>query len=196
MSSRPPLILASSSTYRRELLSRLGLPFEWMSPDIDETPRAGETPERLVERLAIAKAATIAERARDGLVIGSDQVADHDGKIIGKPASHDDAVSQLEWASGRVVRLYTGLALVNAATGAVQCAVEPFDVTFRALDRDTIERYLAHDRPYNCCGSLRAEGAGISLLRSLRGDDPNALIGLPLIRLCDMLAAEGVTLFG
>ncbi len=195
MSSAPPLVLASSSPYRRELLARLDLPFECRSPDIDESPRPGETPIQLVERLAIAKAKAVADDLSHGLVIGSDQVADHDGVIVGKPASHAEAVSQLQWASGRTVRLYTGLALINVASEVVQSTVEPFEVVFREIDRETIERYLAHDRPYNCCGSLRAEGAGISLLKSLRGDDPNALIGLPLIRLCDMLAAQGVTIF-
>ncbi len=192
MNNTSRIILASSSPYRRELLSRLGLAFETQRPNVDETALPGESPAALAERLAIAKARAVGERAEHSLIIGSDQVADHDGVIVGKPASHAEAVSQLESASGRRVVLYTGLALVNTGTGALHSAVEPFEVNFRPLDRDVIERYLAHDKPYDCCGSLRAEGAGISLLRSLRGNDPNALIGLPLIRLCEMLTAEGV----
>lgn len=189
------IILASSSPYRKELLARLGVEFEVARPEVDETPLPGEKPSELVERLAVAKAEAISGRESRALVIGSDQAADHGGRIVGKPVDHADAVRQLEEASGRRIMLYTGLALVNTETGRIQTAVEPFEVTFRPLDRELIERYLRFEKPYNCCGSLRAEGAGISLLRSLRGDDPNALIGLPLIRLCDMLAAEGVRLF-
>jgi septum formation protein len=189
------IILASSSVYRRELLSRLGLAFQTHSPDIDEAPLAGETPRQLVERLSREKACKVAEQFSDALVIGSDQVADHDGRIVGKPVDHEDAVAQLMHASGRRIVLFTGLALVNTATGRIQSEVEPFEVTFRRFGRETVERYLRFEKPYNCSGSLRAEGAGICLLQSLRGDDPNALIGLPLIKLCDMLHSEGVTLF-
>jgi MAF protein len=189
------IVLASSSPYRRELLARLGLDFETRSPDVDESARPGEGARELVARLALAKAHAVSDDLPGALIIGSDQVADHDGLIVGKPSSHDEAVRQLQQASGRRVILYTGLALYNTDTGRAQSAVESFEVLFRDIDRDTIERYLAHDKPYNCCGSLKAEGAGISLLRHLRGDDPNTLIGLPLIRLCDMLAAEGILLF-
>jgi len=188
------LILASSSPYRRELLERLELPFEIDPPDIDESPLAGEAPETSVERLAVEKARAVAARHPGALVIGSDQAAVHDGVIVGKPADHDEAVRQLLSASGRRVTLYTGLALVHADSQRVQSDVVPYSVVFRTIDRASIERYLAREQPYACAGSLRAEGLGISLLQRFEGDDPNALIGLPLIRLVDMLAAEGITL--
>lgn len=195
MRLRRTIVLASSSPYRRELLARLGLPFESESPTVDESARDGETAPLLVERLAVAKATAVGATWPDALVIGSDQVADHDGRIVGKPSDHADAVRQLKEASGRRIVLYTGVAVLDTSSGRLQSAVEPFEVTFRALDDELIERYLSFEKPYNCCGSLRAEGAGICLLEALRGDDPNALIGLPLIRLCRMLAAEGVTPF-
>lgn len=171
------------------------MPFDTRSPEVDERPHPGETPRRLVERLARDKALAVARLIPNALVIGSDQVADHGGKIVGKPADHADAVAQLMQSSGKSIVLYTGLALVNSGNGRIQSIVEPFEVTFRELDRDTIERYLHFEKPYNCSGSLRAEGAGICLLKALRGDDPNALIGLPLIRLCEMLDNEGVAPF-
>ncbi len=189
------IVLASSSPYRRQLLQQIGLTFETDSPEIDETPRPGESPTTLVRRLAKEKAAAVARRHPHALLIGSDQVADHQGTIVGKPADHAEAVEQLRQASGREITLYTGIALLDAASGRSQVDVLPFSVVFRDLDDDLIERYLRAEQPYNCCGSLRAEGAGISLLKALRGDDPNALIGLPLIRLCEMLAVEGVFLF-
>jgi septum formation protein len=195
MQSKQKIILASSSPYRRELLARLGLEFSTISPDIDESALPDETPRALAHRLAVAKAEAVAADLENALVIGSDQVADHDGVVVGKPISHKHAVEQLKSASGRLIVLYTGLALLNTVSGRVQSTVEPFEVAFRNLDSDTIERYLAYEKPYDCCGSLRAEGAGISLLKSLRGDDPNALIGLPLIKLCEMLGNEGVILF-
>jgi len=188
------LILASSSPYRRELLARLGLPFEVDAPGIDEASLPGEAPESYVERLAVAKAQAVAARHAGALVIGSDQAAVHDGTIIGKPAGHEDAVHQLLSASGRRVTLYTGLALVHSDSGRVQSDVVPYSVLFRTIDRPTIERYLAREQPYACAGSLRAEGLGITLLRRFEGGDPNALIGLPLIRLVDMLGVEGVGL--
>ncbi len=186
------LILASSSPYRRELLERLRIPFEIMPPELDETPLAGETPQQLTERLAIAKARTIADRQRHALVIGSDQVAVYNGSIVGKPHSHERAVEQLRAASGKVVTLYTGLALINAATGRVQCEVIPYRVAFRPLTDEMIESYLRKEQPYACAGSVRSEGLGISLLEKFDGDDPNTLIGLPLIRLVRMLENEGV----
>ncbi len=186
------LILASSSPYRRELLERLRIPFEIMPPELDETPLAGETPQQLTERLAIAKARTIADRQRQALVIGSDQVAVYNGSIVGKPHSHERAVEQLRAASGKVVTLYTGLALINAATGRVQCEVIPYRVAFRPLTDEMIESYLRKEQPYACAGSVRSEGLGISLLEKFDGDDPNTLIGLPLIRLVRMLENEGV----
>lgn len=188
------LILASSSPYRRELLERLKLPFEVMPPEVDETPRAGEGPAILVERLALEKARTIAARERDALVIGSDQVAVYNGAIVGKPHSHERAVAQLRAASGRSVTLYTGLALVNAASGRVQCEVIPFGVVFRTLSDEQIENYLRKEQPYACAGSVKSEGLGIALLERFEGEDPNTLIGLPLIRLVRMLEQEGVRL--
>lgn len=186
------LVLASSSPFRRELLERLQIPFEVVAPELDETPLPGETPEALVRRLAIAKARTIAERRPGALVIGSDQVAVYDGEIVGKPHGHDKAVQQLRRASGKRVVLYTGLALVNARTGRVQCEVVPFGVQFRELTDEQIESYLRKEQPYACAGSVRSEGLGIALLERFDGEDPNTLIGLPLIRLVRMLEAEGV----
>ncbi|MBI3570590.1 MAG: septum formation inhibitor Maf [Gammaproteobacteria bacterium] len=186
------LILASSSPYRRELLERLKIPFEVMAPEADETPRPGETPEKLVERLAIEKARKIAKGKAGTLVIGSDQVAVYNGSIVGKPHRHDKAVEQLRSASGKTVTLYTGLALVNADTQRLQCEVIPYRVTFRRLTDAQIESYLRKEQPYSCAGSVRSEGLGIALLEKFEGDDPNTLIGLPLIRLVRMLENEGV----
>jgi len=188
------LILASSSPYRRELLERLKIPFEVMAPDVDETPRPGEMPEKLVERLAVEKAQKIAGQKPGTLVIGSDQVAVYNGHIVGKPHSHDMAVEQLQSASGRTVTLYTGLALVNADTQRVQCEVIPYRVTFRALTDAQIESYLRKEQPYSCAGSVKSEGLGIALLEKFEGDDPNTLIGLPLIRLVRMLENEGINI--
>ncbi|GJL80980.1 MAG: Maf-like protein [marine bacterium B5-7] len=195
MKSPYSIVLASSSPFRRELLARSGLEFECESPEIDESPRPNESPEDLVTRLSVAKALKVAEGRSGTLVIGSDQVAEHAGIIVGKPADHDEAIRHLLSASGNRITLYTGLALHNTETGRTQTAVDPFYVTFREIDREIIERYLAFEKPYNCCGSVKAEGAGISLIRSLSGNDPNSLIGLPMIRLCEMLNVEGVTLF-
>jgi septum formation protein len=186
------LILASSSLYRRELLERLMIPFETMIPDVDETPRPGETPEQLVERLAIAKAQAVAAKQRDALIIGSDQVAVHDRQIVGKPYSHERAVEQLKTASGKAVSLYTGLALVNTASGRIQSEVVPFRVVFRQLNDRQIENYLRKEQPYHCAGSVKSEGLGVALLERFEGDDPATLIGLPLIRLVRMLENEGI----
>ncbi|MDH3514148.1 MAG: Maf family nucleotide pyrophosphatase [Gammaproteobacteria bacterium] len=188
------LILASSSPYRRELLARLKIPFEVIPPNVDESPRPGEIPKQMVERLAVEKAEKIAGLNPGALVIGSDQVAVHDGTIVGKPHSHDKAVEQLRTASGKTVTLYTGLALVNADTRRVQCEVIPYRVTFRRLDEAQIESYLQREQPYSCAGSVRSEGLGIALLEKFEGDDPNTLIGLPLIRLVRMLEREGITI--
>jgi septum formation protein len=187
------LILASSSPYRRELLARLKIPFEVILPEIDETPRAGETPQALVERLSIEKAQAVANGQSGALVIGSDQVAVYDGKIVGKPHAHDPAVKQLQMAQGKTVVLYTGLALVNTDSQRVQCEVVPFRVKFRALTLEQIESYLRKEKPYSCAGSVRSEGLGIALLERFEGEDPNTLIGLPLIRLVRMLENEGVS---
>jgi septum formation protein len=186
------LILASSSPYRRELLERLKIPFEVSAPDVDETPRSGETPSAMVERLSIEKAQKIAGGRPGTLVIGSDQVAVYNGAIVGKPHSHDKAVEQLRSASGKAVTLYTGLALVNADTRRIQIEVIPYRVTFRTLSDAQIESYLRKEQPYSCAGSVRSEGLGIALLEKFEGDDPNTLIGLPLIRLVRMLENEGI----
>ena len=188
------LILASSSPFRRELLERLKIPFEVIAPEVDESPRSGETPQKLVERLALEKARKIAAQRPGALVIGSDQVAVYDGRIVGKPHTHDKAVQQLRSASGKAVTLYTGLALVNADTQRVQCEVIPYRVVFRALNDTQIESYLRREQPYSCAGSVRSEGLGIALLEKFEGDDPNTLIGLPLIRLVRMLENEGVNI--
>jgi septum formation protein len=186
------LVLASSSPYRRALLARLKIPFEAIAPEVDETPRPGETPEKLVERLAREKARKVAAGRRDALVIGSDQVAVYNGQIVGKPHGHDTAVAQLREASGRSVMLYTGLVLRNAATGNEQCEVIPYRVTFRQLTDEQIESYLRKEQPYSCAGSVKSEGLGIALLEKFEGDDPNTLVGLPLIRLVRMLENEGI----
>ncbi len=186
------LILGSSSPYRKALLEKLGLPFECFSPEIDESVEPGEPPRQLVERLAIEKARETGKAYPEALIIGSDQVAVLDGKIIGKPASHKDAVNQLKEASGREVHLYTGLCLFNANTGNIQHGIESYSVVFRDLNEAQIERYLKKDQPYNCAGSLKAETLGIAMLSKLEGEDPNTLIGLPLIRLVDMLLEEGI----
>ena len=190
----PQIVLASSSPYRRRILERINLSFLCHTPDIDESALPGESAPTLVARLSIAKARAVAEHYPGALIIGSDQVADHHGRLVGKPGSHEDAIGQLQSASGSVITLYTGVALYNAASGDFQSAVEPFVVEFRELERDLIERYLKAEQPYNCCGSLKAEGPGIALLKRLSGDDPNALVGLPVIRLIDMLKNEGVEL--
>lgn len=190
----PRLILASSSPYRRALLERLGLPFDCAAPAIDETPLTGETAEQLTQRLALNKARALAGRFPEHLIIGSDQVLLLDGQAVSKPGNHATAVEQLSRCSGRTVRFTTSLCLLNSATGNHQLACEPFDVSFRELDSSCIERYLHSEQPYDCAGSFKMEGLGITLFRALRGDDPNSLIGLPLIRLCDMLRREGVQL--
>lgn len=189
---QPSLILASSSPFRKMLLQRLGLEFECHSPDIDETPHPDETPKALVQRLSTEKAQAVAKQHPHSLIIGSDQVAVLDGHIIGKPRDHDHAVQQLQHSSGRAVDLYTGLSLINAQTGHIQETVAPYQVVFKTLSLEQIERYLDKDQPYNCSGSLKSESLGIALLESLSGDDPNTLIGLPLIRLVGMLANEGL----
>jgi MAF protein len=191
-SLHPPLILASSSPFRRELLSRLGLEFSSISPDIDEKALPDEPPERLVTRLAETKAREIAKTHQGALIIGSDQVAVTDGIIMGKPGNHKRALQQLNHLSGKRVSFLTGLCLLNSATGHHQICCEPFHVIFRVLQQQEIENYLLKEQPYHCAGSFKSEGLGISLFERLEGDDPNALIGLPLIRLITMLRNEGV----
>ena len=186
------IILGSTSPYRKELLGRLGLAFESAAPDIDETRLTDEMPQALVARLAEEKAKAVAENYADSLIIGSDQVAVLNNEVLGKPGNHEKAVSQLEKASGETVTFYTGLCLYNTATKNLQLDVVPFNVVFRKLTRDQIEQYLKAEQPYNCAGSFKSEGLGVVLFERLEGEDPSALIGLPLIRLCRMLEQEGV----
>jgi MAF protein len=186
------LILASSSAYRRALLDKLGLPYECISPDIDESVRDGESPETLARRLSLEKAQAIARHNSDALIIGSDQVAVLDGALIGKPLNHDRARDQLLRASGRCVRFVTGLCLLDSDSQQSQVEAIDFRVHFRRLSADQVERYLKREQPYQCAGSFKAEGLGIALFERLEGDDPNSLIGLPLIRLIRMLENAGV----
>lgn len=188
----PQLVLASTSPFRKQLLEKLKLEFITDSPDIDESRLGDETPEALVARLAEQKAMAVAERHPNSLIIGSDQVAVNDGEILGKPGSHDKAVAQLQAASGRRVTFLTGLCLYNSATGDSQVEVAPFGVVFRELNKSQIENYLKAEQPYNCAGSFKSEALGIALFERLEGEDPNTLIGLPLIRLVRMLEAEGI----
>ncbi len=194
MSTQPELILGSTSIYRRELLERLKIPFRVEAPDIDETPLQNETPQQLVERLSIEKARTVAAKNPSSLVIGSDQVAVHNGKIVGKPLTHDKAMQQLREANGKEIVLYTGLSVVNADTGESLTEVIPFHVVFRKLTEDQLENYLHKEQPYHCAGSVKSEGLGIALLERFDGEDPNTLIGLPLIRLIRMLEHFGVSI--
>ena len=187
------LVLASTSPFRKSVLEKLGLPFDCHAPEVDEAPQPHETPAQLVERLSIAKAQAVAAHLQQGLVIGSDQVAVIDDEIIGKPGNHENAVAQLARASGKTVTFLTGLALVNAESGAIQAEVVPFKVVFRQLTQPQIVNYLNAEQPYNCAGSFKSEGLGIALFERLEGDDPNTLIGLPLIRLIRMLEKEGMT---
>ena len=186
------LVLGSTSPFRKALLEKLGLPFSTHSPEVDETRLADESPEQLVYRLAEAKARAVGEKKPDALIIGSDQVAVIDDEILGKPGTHDRAVEQLRNASGRKVTFLTGLCLLNSRTGVAQTEVVPFTVHFRELSDEQIDNYLRSEEPYNCAGSFKSEALGISLFERLEGDDPNTLIGLPLIRLVRMLENEGV----
>ncbi|MCG5516100.1 MULTISPECIES: nucleoside triphosphate pyrophosphatase [unclassified Ectothiorhodospira] len=187
----PGLVLASTSPFRRELLQRLALPFDTCSPQVDETPRPGEGPNAMVARLAEAKARAGARQKPDHLIIGSDQCAELDGRILGKPGDHQRALEQLTAASGRTVVFHTGLCLLNAVTGEAQVDVVPFKVRFRALSPEQIDHYLRKEQPYQCAGSIKSEGLGIALFEAMEGDDPTALVGLPLIRLCTLLERAG-----
>jgi septum formation protein len=186
------LVLGSTSRYRRELLSRLHLPFEVAAPDVDETPLPGETPHELACRLALAKAHAVAARFPDAVVIGSDQVADFNGEPLGKPGTHDNAVIQLRRMRGHTVIFQTAVAVVCHATGFEQLDIAPVKVVFRQLTDAEIESYLVAEQPYDCAGSARSEGLGIALLDEIENDDPSALVGLPLIRTCRMIRAAGV----
>ncbi|WP_421292431.1 Maf family protein [Aeromonas taiwanensis] len=189
-----PLILASTSRYRKALLEKLGLPFQCASPEVDETPIPGESAEALVSRLAHAKAMAIAERHDHGLIIGSDQVCVCDGQILGKPGTVENAVAQLMRAQGKHVTFLTGLCVIDAASGHAEQMVEPFAVHFRSLDEAAIRRYVEAELPLDCAGSFKCEGMGIVLFEALEGRDPNALIGLPLIALIDLLGRHGLHL--
>jgi septum formation protein len=186
----PSLILASTSRYRQELLARLRLPFEAIAPQVDETPLAGEAPAALAERLALAKARAVAATRPDAVVIGSDQVADLDGEALGKPGSHEAAQAQLRRMSGREVVFQTAVAVVTPGLAAIERA--EVRVRFRELSDAAIDTYLQADQPYDCAGSAKVESLGIALLEAVESDDPTALIGLPLIRTCQLLRRAGV----
>ena len=188
----PPLILASTSRYRRELLQRLRLPFDVQAPHVDETPLPGESPAVLAQRLALAKAHAVAALRPEAIVIGSDQVADLDGQPIGKPGTHERAVVQLRQMRGRRVIFQTAVAVVRADTGFARVLLAPVAVTFRRLSDAEIEHYLRTEEPYDCAGSAKSETLGIALLDAIDSDDPTALIGLPLIRTCELLRAAGL----
>lgn len=194
MPPAPALILASTSPYRRELLARLGLPFETQTPAVDETPLPGEAPRELALRLARAKAQDVARRHPQALVIGSDQVADLHGQPLGKPGSHERARAQLSRMSGQTVLFHTAVSLACAARGLLQTELATVRVRFRELDAASIERYLRAEQPYDCAGSAKSEGLGITLLAAIESDDPTALIGLPLIRTAALLRAAGLAL--
>lgn len=189
------LVLASSSIYRCELLKRLQLPFETAAPDVDETPLPNESARATSVRLAQEKARVVAADYPDALIIGSDQVALLEGRQIGKPLSHNNAVRQLRTMRGKTTCFYTALALLNSKTGNIQTEVAENFVTLRDLSDEEIEGYLLKEQPYHCTGSAKSEGLGIALISSMTGDDPNALIGLPLILLIRMLRRENVRLF-
>ncbi len=189
-----PVVLGSTSVYRRELMSRLRIPFEVAAPEVDETPRAGESPEALARRLALAKARAVAARFPQAAVLGSDQVADLQGEPLGKPGTHERAVQQLRRMRGRTVIFQTALAVVCGDTGFEQLDLAPVRVRFRDLSDAEIEAYLLAEQPYDCAGSAKSEGLGIALLEAIDSDDPTALVGLPLIRTCRMLRAAGVRL--
>ncbi len=188
------VVLGSTSRYRAELMGRLGIPFDTAAPDVDETPLAGETPEQIARRLALAKARAVAARFPEAVVIGSDQVADLAGTPLGKPGTHERAVAQLQTMRGQTVVFQTALAVVCQATGFEQADLAAVRVVFRDLTDAEIEHYLHAEQPYDCAGSAKSEGLGIALLERIDNDDPTALVGLPLIRTCRLLRAAGVKL--
>ena len=196
LSPPPPraLVLGSTSRYRCELLQRLRIPFEIAAPDVDETPLPGESPRNLAMRLSLAKAHAVAARFPQAVVIGSDQVADLHGEPLGKPGNHANAVAQLRRMRGHTVVFQTALSVVCLDTGFAQSALAPVQVLFRDFSDAEIEAYLLAEQPYDCAGSAKSEGLGISLLERIDSDDPTALIGLPLIRTCQLLRAAGVVL--
>lgn len=186
------IVLASTSRYRRELLNRLQIPFSAVSPGIEESALAGEPPEAMATRLATAKALAVASDHPDAVIIGCDQVAVSNGKIVGKPGNHENAVRQLRELSGCDAIFYTALCVHDATSGRTATRVVPYRVTFRVLDEAVIQRYLEREQPYDCAGSAKSEGLGIALIERMEGEDPNALIGLPLIALVDLLGEHGV----
>lgn len=188
------LVLGSTSRYRRELLERLRIAFEVAAPDVDETPQPNETPRALAERLALSKARAVAASFPNAVVIGSDQVADLNGEPLNKPGNHERASAQLRQMSGQTVVFQTAVAVICLQSGFQQTGLAPVKVRFRDLSDDEIENYLRAEQPYDCAGSAKSEGLGIALLASIESDDPTALVGLPLIRTCDMIRAAGVRL--
>lgn len=192
--ARPRLILGSTSRYRRELLARLRLPFEVVAPEVDETPQPGETPAALACRLALAKAQAVSDLHPDAVVIGSDQVADLQGRPLGKPGTHERATAQLREMRGQTVLFQTAVSVIHPANAFQETALVTVQVRFRMLDDAEIEAYLRAEQPYDCAGSAKSEGLGIALLESIVNDDPTALIGLPLIQTSRLLRAAGVAL--
>ena len=189
---KPPLILGSTSRYRRELLTRLRLPFDVLSPEVDETPEPGELPAALASRLALAKAQAVAAKRPDAIVIGSDQVADFNGQAIGKPGTHERALEQLRAMSGHAVVFQTAVAVVRPSAGFASMRLVPVTVRFRRLGDAEIESYLLAERPYDCAGSAKSEALGIALVEAISSDDPSALVGLPLIATCALLREAGL----
>jgi septum formation protein len=187
-----PIVLASTSIYRSQLLSTLQLTFQTASPNVDETPLPGETAKLTAQRLSQLKAQAVTQQHPDALIIGSDQVALLEGEQLGKPLTHDNAVHQLRAMRGKQVDFYTAVSLLNARTNDMQTAMAETRVSFRDLSDDEIERYLRKEQPYHCAGSAKSEGLGIALIERIEGNDPNALIGLPLIILVDMFKKQGV----
>lgn len=187
----PTLVLGSTSRYRRELLQRLGVPFDVASPEVDETPLPGERPADLAPRLALAKARAVAAKHPHAVVIGSDQIADLHGEPIGKPGTHERAVAQLQAMSGQALVFHTALAVVRPATGFERVIDVPVRVQFRSLTNAEIETYLRAEQPYDCAGSAKSEGLGVTLLHAIESNDPTALVGLPLIQTCELLRAAG-----
>lgn len=192
----PQILLASSSIYRRQLIEKIGVSVEFDKPEVDETPFANETPEKLAQRLSISKAKALQEIYPEHLIIGSDQVAELGGNLIGKPGSHTAAIQQLQNARGKIMNFHTGIALLNAATGSIQYRCCRYEVKFRPLSDQQINHYLLRETPYDCAGSFKSEGLGIALFEYIRGDDPNSLVGLPLIHLTEMLAHENIDVLG
>ena len=186
------LVLASTSPYRKELLARLGVPFETVAPKVDETPLPGELPDATAERLSLAKARAVVKQFPGALIIGSDQVALLEGRQLGKPGTHDKAVAQLQSMRGKALEFHTALTLLSALSGATQTATVPVRLVMRDYSDAQIEAYLKKDQPYNCCGSAKSESLGIGLIARFETEDPTALVGLPLIKLTEMLAREGL----